>query len=221
MRGESIARKSVLSIEIILSELIDMFRALAIFWTFGIVLFHTSIGVRAIWFKELMSDCRIAGVGFFFFVSGYFLMKRFEPDKLLIWWRDAVSRRLSSIIVPYFVWCVMGLLLFKGEVDLLKMLGITSVYPTLNSPLWYLKFLFVFVLLSPVVVIPIVHYPRVSMGALVLCLLVAPILSVPMKFSMFYSFSIFVSGLAFALYSKCFGETFVRKCTGIMCHGGG
>lgn len=62
-----------MKIDIQLSKKISV---LSVFWMIAIVLFHSSHGVRAVWYSELMSDCRLAGVGFFFAVSGFFLMRK-------------------------------------------------------------------------------------------------------------------------------------------------
>ena len=40
-------------------------------------------------------------VPFFFVVSGYFLAKHFDEDG---WWRREVTKRINSLVVPFFLW---------------------------------------------------------------------------------------------------------------------
>ena len=138
-----------------------MVSQLSVFWMFAIVLYHTSFAVEACWYKELMSDCRMGGVGFFFLVSGYFLMKRYEKGGLIRWWKGEVYKRIFSVLVPYFTWCAIGVIVHCimngiGDVCNMKiiagMLGLSSLLPMANTPLWYLKFLFIFVFLSPMII---------------------------------------------------------------------
>lgn len=183
-----------MKIDIQLSKKISV---LSGFWMIAIVCFHSSHGVRAVWYSELMSDCRLAGVGFFFAVSGFFLMRKDawggEGRKAV--WREAVRTRIRSLGVPYLLWNMAGWALNRHfDEDIFHAFGLVGVAPSANGPLWYVKFLFLFVLVSPLVAVVIEKCGR---WTFVLCsgmMLVIPFCPFPMKFSLFFSFSFFILG---------------------------
>ena len=108
---------------------------------------------------------RIA-VPFFFVVSGFFLAAHFDERE---WWKSETAKRIHSLVGPFFLWCGIAFLLISPlsiVADLmahrpfgtnlpvsdgrwLKAIGLDlSVCPNL-FPLWYVRCLFLFVLLSP------------------------------------------------------------------------
>lgn len=96
-------------------------------------------------------------VPYFFVVVGYFSMNGYSEGK---WsYSRAIYKRLWSLVVPYFVWNVIWLLVvtlphcgWRVEgVDYLEAFGISAITPC-NSPLWFVKMLFILVCCSPIVV---------------------------------------------------------------------
>lgn len=182
----------------IASQLSLKISILSIVWMIAIVLFHSSNGVDVVWYKELMSDCRMGGAGFFFVVSGFLLMRRdgwMRPMEMLSLWKTAVRSRFRSLVVPCFIWCAIGLVVVLNcESNILNAFGVIGVASSANSPLWYVKFLFCFVLLSPLVALGIEKLGHWSFPSLAMGMLTAPFVPFPMKFSLSFSLACFVLG---------------------------
>lgn len=107
----------------------------------------------------------------FFFLSGYFLALKANADG---WWRNAVMKRMRTLAVPYFLWaailfsvCLASSLLLNGRsapilsvfneplFGVMDILGIlVTGGPMSCGPLWYVKTLFVFVLVAPLFFAP-------------------------------------------------------------------
>lgn len=105
-------------------------------------------------------------VPFFFVVSGFLLAGHMHEDD---WWLKATKKRFWSLGVPYVTWCCIYLLFICGITmvanllagadsgrninmtgeDLLKAFGVDIRGNPINAPLWYVRALIGFVVVSP------------------------------------------------------------------------
>lgn len=95
---------------------------------------------------------------FFFMFAGFFLARHVAD---VGWWRRAVERRVFSLGIPYVVWLLAFLLVmlavcrdrsFLNGGSLVATLGLHPCRPPRLYPFWFLRCLFLFVLVSPLVV---------------------------------------------------------------------
>lgn len=125
---------------------------------------------------------RIA-VPFFFAASGYFLAGHADEES---WWKAELGKRLKTILVPYVLWALIFELLqflvaiysrFMAGIPFGKTLSLLNgnalrifglqwdAYPMLY-PFWYLRALFIYVLLSPLLVYAARRAPWIWLGLL-------------------------------------------------------
>lgn len=164
---------------------------------FGIALFHSCGGGGSL-YKEIMSDCRVGGVAFFFLVSGFFLVKHYRAENSKFqWWKSIIVSRLKSLLLPYFIWCTLGIF----NRDFLSGYGIVTLAPTYDAPLWYVKFLLLFALISPFIVwnIEIAHKSKLWRVLAIGAITLLPLLPLPLKFSFFVSFAMISSGITIGM----------------------
>lgn len=98
-------------------------------------------------FRDTLS--RMA-VPFFFACSGFFLARHFDAPGW--WWRE-VGKRMRSLAVPYVIWTfALAAVLYAESREIMGpgVLGIDPRKMPALEPLWYVRCLFVFVVLSPV-----------------------------------------------------------------------
>lgn len=107
-------------------------------------------------------------VPFFFVVSGYFLAFHFEEAG---WWSRETKKRVSSLLVPFVLWSGIGILTvapldlvahrpigtglyrFHGcDITWTQFLNLDLSCWPMVGPLWYVRCLFIFVVVSPIVV---------------------------------------------------------------------
>ena len=142
------------------------------------------------WFiNQLVAQgiARIA-VPFFFVVSGFFLAAHFDEEG---WWSHETRKRVRSLVVPFFVWNILAYLMLLLQwilVDIIAhrpfsisivtngelatMLGLNLRCMPLNAPMWYMRCLFFFMLLSPLFKMGI---RRLRIGWIILAFFVAGI----------------------------------------------
>lgn len=120
------------------------------------------------WIVRLLGGdgiCRIA-VPYFFMISGFLLVGRINDAN---WYRSAVGKRIHSILIPYLIWLLIGLLVqfvvFAGASAFGHQVGISNPFSSFSFSrvgldpfhnvgyLWYLRDLFVLVLISPLIII--------------------------------------------------------------------
>ena len=106
-------------------------------------------------------------VPFFFLCSGQMLSRHVNEKG---WYCRALRKRFYSVCVPYLIWCMIPVLIafpFSVVADILAkrpfgtsvalinqpllVLGLLPNDMPLNTPLWYLRTLMIFVLISPVI----------------------------------------------------------------------
>lgn len=129
------------------------------------------VGSSGWWFYQLTAEgvSRVA-VPFFFICSGYFLSKHFTDAG---WYLAEIKKRIKSLIVPYLFWSLIFYLYIYAlslvEPDnpicyrvvqempivsrILLSLGLSPEKLPMLYPLWYLRFLFLMALVSPVFVL--------------------------------------------------------------------
>jgi peptidoglycan/LPS O-acetylase OafA/YrhL len=92
-------------------------------------------------------------VPFFFAVSGFFLARHCEEAG---WWKTAVRKRIGSLLIPYCVWQIVNALVwFAIERHWSLRPGAFGLNPFMIPklvPLWYIRTLVIFVVLSPLIV---------------------------------------------------------------------
>lgn len=132
---------------------------------------HPSTDTWQWWVANLVGAeglCRVA-VPFFFFISGFFLSGHVHEDG---WVRRELRKRVKTLVIPYFIWIVIGVLFsiafwfiiqksgrecgvpspFYGPVSM-WVANVLGINPFRNSGvLWYVRDLFVLVAISPALV---------------------------------------------------------------------
>lgn len=132
-----------------------------VFATFLVVLCHADDvlwykGSFARYFGGAFSDANVCN---FFLVSGFLLARHFGEAG---WYKKAVASRISTLVLPYFVWNTL-IALWMGDfrtalaeptiaMKCLRVLGLYGILPwewPAIFPMWYIRSLFLFVLVSP------------------------------------------------------------------------
>lgn len=103
-----------------------------------------------------------ANVYNFFFLSGFLLARHYGESN---WWTDSLKKRVRTLLVPYAMWCVLYYVLVNasdfmcmqstfdiaaGVGELKGIFGLGLFTKPYNWVLWYVKSLFYFILLSPI-----------------------------------------------------------------------
>lgn len=94
------------------------------------------------------------------FISGFLFFRNFDNHK----WNTKISKRLKTLVIPYFLWncitCILWYIVYTvlGKDYLTnENIPLNTVDAIINifkySPLWYLYDLFLYGLLSPIIYI--------------------------------------------------------------------
>lgn len=150
-------------------ELSNKFANMALLCAALVVSIHIGrndvIGSPAWFFSEIVSS-GIAGIAipFFFFASGFFLSAHVNESG---WWSHEMKKRCKTLLLPFFIWNILFLLYANG-IQLLSNVvahaplsrdivipGVLSIFGlnVFDQPalfvLWYVRALFLLVLVSP------------------------------------------------------------------------
>lgn len=128
------------------------------------------IGSFTWWFCTFFNRgiCTLA-VPFFFTVSGFFLTKHAYDNN---WWKCEISKRVKTLLIPYFLWSILYFLYALPLILIANILASESltrnlpinisdfyIYLRLNPfkypyliPLWFIRCLFLFVCVSPIII---------------------------------------------------------------------
>lgn len=125
----------------------------------------TDVGSAAWWVIRMTKSslCSVA-VPFFFMVSGFMLAGHCDEDG---WWGRAIKKRIVTLLIPFFAWNLIWLMFDYGMIiaanvvtraDLFRnirwngVLWALGLDPRCSPPLftyWYIRSLFLFVLIAP------------------------------------------------------------------------
>ncbi len=108
--------------------------------------------------RAILAVCP-AALAFFFAFAGYFLARHAQEPG---WWRQAVAKRVFTLGGPYCIWLLAFLAFFTTVVrpefsffhynGIASVLGLVPWNPPRLVPYWFMRCLFLFVLVSPFVV---------------------------------------------------------------------
>ena len=158
----------------ITSELSARFANLAVISALMVVVLHAGGNCERLsngwWFGMLSKAVAKTAVPVFFLMSGVFLAGHFEERD---WWKNETLKRIRTLLIPFWVWnflwwaylVVMGIVSdmragspvgsdfgwqFSNRV-FLGIVGLNILSSPFYSVTWFLRTLFVFVLISPMV----------------------------------------------------------------------
>lgn len=148
--------------------------------------------------------CAIA-VPFFFLMSGYFLAGHVEEPG---WYGREIRKRVRTLLIPLFVWCVLWALyavpiamllnmragreLLANVPDVARLMALDPFHQPALGVLWYLRCLLVFMLISPTLVWAI---RKVGVAFPILCAVVLFAFPRQLLGDGFWKFGFSVSGL--------------------------
>ena len=139
---------------------------------FMVVVLHagepTVVGSSGWWWAEVCKMVSKVAVPYFFVAPGFFLAGHEGENG---WWRKEVSKRIRSLFVPFVLWCLIwwffylpfgiyadylhsrpfgySLSIFEGK--WIKILGLNLFQCPFYSPMWFLRALFLMVIMSPAI----------------------------------------------------------------------
>lgn len=130
-------------------------------------------------FAKIVKSCICSvAVPTFFLISGYLLAGRVSESG---WWPRAMRKRIITLCVPYLIW---GLLFFCFDyfrthdasfLGLLNSLGLTTCDMPGLYPLWFIRSLFLLVVISPIIVYCVSRFGVKLLAILFVIVLLGPI----------------------------------------------
>ena len=133
----------------------------------------------ALWWLEAFGHYGVFAIAvpFFFICSGYFLAAHMEANG---WWKRECFKRIKTLLVPYIIWNLVALLLNKYTHDhisyvghlrcLADALGLNPFAGPSLYPLWYVRSLLIFVIISPILLFVIKRrYGKWMLSMLIVC----------------------------------------------------
>lgn len=143
-------------------HLSNRFKNMALVCAFLVTLIHCILFFRVncsfLHFAIEDGVCRIA-VPFFFFASGFFLYGHVLEAG---WWRRELAKRVRTLLIPYVIWIsLLAIPVFCFSPNLsggshlawiATAYGLNPLHHPLLNPVWYIRALFVIVILSPILV---------------------------------------------------------------------
>lgn len=193
-----------------------------------VVLIHSSYGLNStdihaqVYLTVFHDGIFGFAVPFFFIVSGFMFMKRF--DGTCQWWRREIARRIKSLLIPYLFWTILAIVVCKcwltqEEINLLRDFGVVTITPY-NGAMWYVKVLFCMCVASPVIVALMNMLMRFGRCGLIIFAVSALLLGAPIPgFKTFFRAAYYFS---FGVWLALGGANFLRMVMGgkILCFAG-
>ena len=142
-----------------------------------------SVGTSGWWWAQILGGIAKVAVPYFFLAAGFFLAGHMEEPG---WYRREMSKRVLTLLVPYLCWCVIwwlfylpfgmradvlhsrpfGYSLFLLDCRFWDILGLNLFHCPTNSPLWFLRALFIVCAASPIIYWGSWKMPRAMFGGL-------------------------------------------------------
>lgn len=148
----------------------------------GVLLIHTTYMESTRWswlwnFQKYLSNLSNCAVPFFFIISGYFYFLKVRKIHDI---SRNIKKRFKTLLLPYTLWCLIFMCsvaiagyFIELNVDYFEKLRNDDAFGFLSycfwTPaafhLWYVRDLFIIVLLSPIIYFPLFRYPLLTVIA--------------------------------------------------------
>ena len=146
----------------------------------------------------------------FFGISGFWLVK--DYDGSFRWWWRSVSKRIKTVLIPMIVWVLIALV-YETMCGALRVPDSHNWYlPTETQQFWYFRTLFIYVILSPLLLWILKFYMP---GFAVVCVLwLSAFIALPgqSEYFMWVNHSAFAGGMWMGLHfeevAKRFGPVY-------------
>lgn len=156
----------------------DKFRVMSFILMIMVVILHANVmnlstGISHNIQAFITEGITRVAVPSFFFISGFLLMFNYDKNNKLFFINKIISR-VKTLFVPWIIWSILGLVVIYviQEFDIISyslsrqvqfgikdILSEIFVQPTISFQLWFVRDLFVLVLLSPIIFL-IIKYLR-------------------------------------------------------------